>query len=334
MFQLFIAETELAKIPGLSDAGANVALLPYTAPADADMLFFERPKASKSLPFDPSGHPSPAIITRASMLEAGFSKGVVCAGLTVEPVAPHTSLGSDTGHDTRFENAVPNYKTLAAKAKALAEQWNQDEKYAVLGESIVGGTTTAMLVLRALGCVGTVSSAGPVNPLTLKEEIWQKTSKRLGITCGGLKGCGLETASLLGDPMQIAVASYAAALPRDVKVVLAGGTQMMAVAAIMRDMGVTRDILVATTKYVHKDPTSCFEAYAHQIGVDWYAAPLDFSKSRFKGLSEYEIGFIKEGVGAGGAVWYAQHLGVSMERIQSRTEEIYEQLSNCKEQTK
>ncbi|MCF0248344.1 MAG: hypothetical protein HUJ86_07035 [Synergistes sp.] len=101
---------------------------------------------------------------------------------------------------------------------------------------------------------------------------------------------------------------------------------MMAVAALLRDMGVTRDIIVATTKYVHIDPTSRFEEYAERIGVDWYAAPLDFTNSRFKGLADYEKGFIKEGVGAGGAVWYAQKHGVSIERIQSRTEELYEKM--------
>ena len=143
-----------------------------------------------------------------------------------------------------------------------------------------------------------------------------------------MKGMGLRVPAEIGDPMQIAVAAYAAALPEDVKITLAGGTQMMAVAAILRDMGFTRDILVATTKYVHIDPTSCLEEYAEKIGVRWYAAPLDFTYSRFPGLADYEKGFIKEGVGAGGAVWYAQQLGVSMERIQSKTEELYEKMLN------
>ena len=175
---------------------------------------------------------------------------------------------------------------------------------------------------------GAGDTAGPENPLTLKEQIWKETSARLGIKAGGMKGMGLRVPAEIGDPMQIAVAAYAAALPEDVKITLAGGTQMMAVAAILRDMGFTRDILVATTKYVHIDPTSCLEEYAEKIGVRWYAAPLDFTYSRFPGLADYEKGFIKEGVGAGGAVWYAQQLGVSMERIQSKTEELYEKMLN------
>ena len=326
MFLLFISETALAKIPGLSAAGANLDALPYTAPADADMLLYDRPKVAPSLPFDPFGHPSPALVTRASLLEAGFDAATVRVGTSIAPASPHETISEDIGRDMRFEAAVPGYEEIARRSAELAAGLDKNIKQVVLAESVPGGTTTALLVLRALGHVGTVSSAGPENPLSLKEQIWRDTAKRIGIKEGGMKGLGLKAAAELGDPMQVAVAAYAAALPDEVKVTLAGGTQMMAVAALLRDMGVERDILVATTKYVHIDPTSCLEEYAAKIGVRWYAAPLDFTKSRFPGLADYEKGFIKEGVGAGGAVWYAQQLGVSMERIQSRTEALYEKM--------
>ncbi|MCR5336602.1 MAG: TIGR00303 family protein [Synergistes sp.] len=326
MFQLFIAETVIARIPGLSAAGADADALRYTAPADADMLFYDRPKVAASLPFDPFGHPSPAVVTRAAKLESGFSAGTVRVGTSVAPASPHVTISENIGRDMRKERAVPDYAEIAEKAYQLASEFDKNEKYAVITESVPGGTTTAMLILRALGYSGTVSSSGPDNPLALKESIWRDASARLGIKEGSLKGLGLEAAAELGDPMQVAAAAYVAALPEGVSVTLAGGTQMMAVAAILRDMGVKRDLLVATTKYVHIDPASCFEAYAKQIGTRWYAAPLDFSNSRFKGLADYEKGFIKEGVGAGGAVWYAEQLGVPVGRIQSRTEALYEKM--------
>ncbi len=87
---------------------------------------------------------------------------------------------------------------------------------------------------------------------------------------------GLAAAAEVGDPMQISVASFVSALPTDAEVILAGGTQMMAVAALLRDMKVTRPLLVATTKYICRDSTSCFVEYAEKIGVDWYSAPLIF----------------------------------------------------------
>ena len=325
MFLLFISETELAKIPGLSAAGTDVNALPYTGPADADMLFYDRPKVAPTLPFDPFGHPSPAVITRAALLEAGFPAATVRAGTSMPPASPHETVSVNPGRDMRFERAVPDYEDIARRAAELAHS-HGNLKTAVLAESVPGGTTTALLVLHALGHTGTVSSAGPENPLALKEKIWHETAERLGLSIGSMKGMGLRVAAEIGDPMQVAVASYAAALPDETEIVLAGGTQMMAVAAILRDMGITRDLLVATTKYVHIDPTSRLEEYARAIGVRWYAAPLDFTHSRFPGLAGYEKGFIKEGVGAGGAVWYAQKLGVSIERIQTKAEELYEKM--------
>lgn len=327
MFVLFIGATKLSEIPGLSAAGANAAVLPYTAPADADMLYHDSPKVVSVPPVDPQGHPTPAIVTRAAVVEGKLPVRVVRVGTTIAPAVPFEEFGDRPGNDPRFGRAVPNADEIAAKAAALAKELASDNKLLVLAESVPGGTTTALLLLRSLGYDGTVSSAGPVNPLNLKEQIWSGVSARLGIGEGGLRGRGLEAAAEVGDPMQIAVASFVNALPDDIEVVLAGGTQMMAVAALVRDCGGDRPLLVATTKYVEQDKSSCLAHYSEKIGVDYYAAPLDFSKSRFKGLADYEKGFIKEGVGMGGAVWYAVRNGVSVERIIEKTEELYQ--STC-----
>lgn len=323
MFILFIAETKLSAVPGLSAAGANTEVLPYTAPADADMLYYDRPQVVPVVPVDPQGHPTPAIVTRAAVVEGKLPVRVVRAGTTIAPAVPFDEFSCVPGGDPRFGKAVPDWQEISAKAAALARELGAGNKLLVLAESIPGGTTTALLLLRSLGYDGTVSSAGPVNPLSLKEQVWNGTAARLGIKEGGLKGLGLEAAAEVGDPMQIVTASFVGALPADVEVVLAGGTQMMAVAALLRDCGCVRPLLVATTKYVERDKSASFAGYAEKIGVDYYAAPLDFSRSPFPGLADYEKGFVKEGVGMGGAVWYAARKGVPVERIVSRTEEIY-----------
>ncbi|MCE5202099.1 MAG: TIGR00303 family protein [Synergistaceae bacterium] len=323
MFVLFISETELSKVPGLSAAGADTAALPYTAPADADMLFFDRPKVVDSLPLDPFGHPSPAIVTRAALLEGKFPVMTVRAGTSISPGTPFTNISSAPGRDPRYGAAVPGAVEIAEKAKMLAEEISRKTKRVVIAESIPGGTTTALMLLRTLGYEGTVSSAGPVNPLSLKEEIWNTVSSRLGIRTGGLRGWGVGAAAEVGDPMQVAASSFAEALPADTEVILAGGTQMLAVAALMRDMGDSRPLLVATTKYVSQDATSCFKQYAEKIGVDYYSAPIDFSHSKYQGLADYEKGFVKEGVGMGGAIWYALQNGATIGGIIKRAESLY-----------
>ena len=327
MFTVFIGETELAKIPGLSAAGADVNALRYTAPSDADVLHFGKPRCVGTIPVDPQGHPSPTIITKAAIDEAKLPYLVVCAGNSVNPACPFETVASEPGKDPRFGKAVENAEEIIKRSEALAKKLAPQLKRIVIGESVPGGTTTALLLLRALGYDHTVSSAGPVNPLQLKEKVWQSVSKRLNITIGGLKGKGYKAAEEVGDPMQIAVSAFVRALPEEVDVTLAGGTQMLAVAALLRDLGETRPLLVATTKYVYKDPTSCMEEYAKEIGCELWWAPLDFSKSPRRGFAEYELGYIKEGVGMGGAVMYAMQQGVPIERIQQKAEELYDTLT-------
>lgn len=327
MFVLFISETALSRIPGLSAAGSNLEALPYTAPADSDMLFYDRPKVVDQVPLDPFGHPTPAIVTRAAVIEGGFPVISVRVGTSVAPCSPFIDFNIPPGRDIRVESAVANPHEIEQKAKDMASSMVFDSNPIVIAESIPGGTTTALTLLRSLGYEGMVSSAGPVNPLSTKESIWNDVCSRLNIGIGGLKGEGIKAAAEVGDPMQIAAASFVAAMPKDREVVLAGGTQMMAVAALIRDMGDTRPLLVATTKYIIDDKSGCFEQYAKMLGVKTYAAPLDFSRSRYKGLADYENGFVKEGVGMGGAVWYAIQKGSSIEKITKRTEELYEKMT-------
>ncbi len=326
MFIVFIGETELAKIPGLSAAGADVKALPYTGPSDADVLCFGKPRCVNTIPVDPQGHPSPTVITKAAIDEAKLPLCVACAGNTINPACPFEKITKTPGRDPRFGKAVTDCQKIIRQSSELAEKISKNTKKIIIGESVPGGTTTALLLLRSLGYNHTVSSAGPVNPLGLKEQIWQSVAKRLNIKIGGLKGRGYEAAEEVGDPMQIAVAAFVRALPQKIDVTLAGGTQMLAVAALLRDLGETRHLLVATTKYVYKDPTSCFAEYAKEIGCDTYWAPLDFSKSKRKGFAEYELGYIKEGVGMGGAVMYAVQNGIPIERIQQKAEELYDTL--------
>jgi len=329
LFFLFIGGTEICKVPGLSAAGANPAAIPFTSPADADLLWWGRPRVIDVVPVDPQGHPTPGIITRAARLEADFPVGIVRGGSFMPPACPYWDIGTEPGADPRVEPAVPRAERIFEAARTMAESVGRLTGRFVLGESVPGGTTTAMLLLRALGRGAKVSSAGPVNPESLKETVWREAAERAGIGYGGLAGRGLTAVRELGDPMQAAVAGFAAGLPASAEVVLAGGTQMLAVAALIRDLGIDRPLLVATTRYVAEDPTADFASTAAALGVRTYAAPLSFAESPFPGLSDYEKGYVKEGVGAGGAVWYAQALGVPVERIVRRTEELYAEMTGA-----
>ncbi|MDR1472528.1 MAG: TIGR00303 family protein [Synergistaceae bacterium] len=327
MFLLFISGTDLSKIPGLSAAGSNLDVLPLTSPADADVIRYGFPKAIDCFPMDPEGHPTPAIITRAAIEEAGIPVCVVRAGAYLPPAPPYVELGASHGRDARVEPAVADAREIFERASSFASNAAPRGKHVMLAESIPGGTTTALLVLRALGYSGMVSSGGASNPVGLKEEVWAAASSRVGIKLGDLRNDPLRAVTELGDPMQAAVLGFAMGLPKDVELTLAGGTQMIAVAALIKSLGGSRVPLVATTKYVAQDSSSSFSGLAGQIGVETYIAPLDFSSSPHKGLADYEKGYVKEGVGAGGSVLYAGRTGVSVDRVIARANSIYERIS-------
>lgn len=329
MFFLFIGGTELSKQKGLSAAGACPEIIPYTAPADADLIRFGRPKVIDVFPLDPEGHPTPAIITRAALLEAAIPCCVVRAGSYVPPYPPYVELGAGFGRNPCLEEAVPDAELIFEAAKNFAKDLcasRGSQKSFVLGESVPGGTTTALLVLRSLGYDGMVSSAGPENPILLKEQVWSESCARTNLALGGLAGRPLDAVREFGDPMQAAVMGFALGLPEDAEIVLAGGTQMLAVAALLRESGSRADILVATTRYVGEDKTSSFSELAGRLKVKTYLAPLDFSKSPHKGLRDYELGFVKEGAGAGGSVLCAERASVPAEKVVEKVDEIYSKI--------
>jgi NaMN:DMB phosphoribosyltransferase len=87
------------------------------------------------------------------------------------------------------------------------------------------------------------------------------------------------------------------------RVMLAGGTQMTAIVAILKNMGKSlKDLCIGTTSYVANDPSSdlryLLSAIAPQIPI--LSCELHLNQSSKPGLQAFAKGFVKEGVGAGG----------------------------------
>ena len=341
MFFLFISGTEISKIPGLSAAGANPEVVPLTSPADADLVQFGFPRVIDIFPMDPDGHPTPAIITRAATVVANIPVCVVRAGSYIPPSAPYIELGAAFGHDSRCGQAVPDADKIFEAACTFARNLPSFDQPAMLAESVPGGTTTALLALRALGyCDEMVSSASPRNPIDLKEQVWAQTSARIGAGMAALADDPLAIVREMGDPMQASVLGFLVGLgdgTKKRKVTLAGGTQMLAVAALFKryrelhSCAAGLEVDIATTCYVARDDSSSFLSLAKKLGLEVRVAQLDFSGSPYKGLRDYEKGFVKEGVGAGGAVVYAERLGISVERVVARTNALYREYSGKSE---
>lgn len=306
LFIATIATTETGKIPGLSAAGANPDFTDFTPPADAELLLLGKCKSIQGVPITPDGIPTPALITTSALHLADIPVLIVNGGVKVKPQIPYVDLGGNSGRDIRSGDAVDNVEEVIERAKILGEHLAKASDYLVIGESIPGGTTTALGVLSALGveAEGKVSSTLPENPHGLKAEVVAAGFRAAGEKFGSLKGNPVKAISCLGDPMMPAMAGLVIGGARQTPVLMAGGTQMTAVLAVINALEPEAlcNVAVGTTRWVAKDKSSDICGIVKQFcQVPVLAADLNFGDSRFPGLQIYETGLVKEGVGAGGA---------------------------------
>lgn len=306
LFICTIGTTETAKIPSISAAGKYPELTDYTPPADVELLLLGRCKCISGVPVTPEGIPTPAIITMSALKLANIPALVASSGLKVNPHVPFLDLGGKPGSDIRTGKAVDNVKEVIQKAIMAGENLSRTADYLVIGESIPGGTTTALGILLAMGvdAKGKISSSMPGNPHELKIKTVEASLKASGIEFGTLADDPVNAISCAGDPMVPTFAGLVTGASGKVPVLMAGGTQMGAVLAVIKALNpdALDNVAIGTTRWIITDKTADLKGIITQIAdVPILAADLDFSQSRFEGLRAYEAGVVKEGVGAGGA---------------------------------
>jgi NaMN:DMB phosphoribosyltransferase len=144
----------------------------------------------------------------------------------------------------------------------------------------------------------------------------------------------------LGDPMQpLAAGLLLAAAETGQPVLLAGGSQMAAVLALALALAPPALRLrlgalaaVGTTAWVAAEADSDLSLLLKRIGIQWGVDPLAFAASlRFRGpihpaLADYERGYVKEGVGAGGLAILWELAGRSPESLATACDAACRQL--------
>ncbi len=300
--------TATALIPGISAAGATAEDRQYTAVADAEFLF----KGSSPNPIYPlpplSAGVSPVFISRAVIEELSIPFTIFNAGLPTPPPIPHIDLQGISANCLTSGQALPLEVVEHLYQAGLS--WGSKlaalnlESYLILGECVVGGTTTALAVLLGLG----IEAAGLVNSSHRQCNHQQKIQiVHQGLSRAQLKALSaLELIAAVGDPMQIVVAGMAIAASSQVGVMLAGGTQMLAVYALIQNLNnpLTKleNIVVGTTRWVAQDSTADTVKLASLIddNLVLLSTNLSFADSIYPSLRIYEQGYVKEGVAAGG----------------------------------
>lgn len=334
----FIGSSKTSTIPGVSIAGASPQLTLYTPAVDMEYLFLGKPLSTEHIPVTPEGIPTPALITRAVLEKSGIPYIVVDTGSYIEPRIPHMVLPSRLAGeriDTGKALPVNTVENLYKESRMLAERIIENVDVVILGESIPGGTTTALGTLVALGynAWNMTSSAGPNNPRNLKKKI---------VEAGLEKNPDLPTnnpfkaVAGLGDPVHISMAGFLeGALTRGLKTILAGGTQMAAVLAIARALGLELkgNVIIGTTKWIVIDESSDIVGLIDMVAPETpiVAYNYDFSNAPYEGLRYYEKGYVKEGVGAGGTSIAATAVkGLGPDELISSIYEEYSRLVGSK----
>jgi uncharacterized protein (TIGR00303 family) len=334
LFVCVIASTDTALIPGISAAGASLELIPFTAAADAEVLAHGAARCIAGLPCNPLGPPGPALITLAALQLAAIPHLIVDAGCRVSPDAPCVSLGAAPGGLITAGAAVPQAHELFEGGCGLGRELADQCDYVVLGESVPGGTTTALALLLALGIEadGRVSSSLAGNAHDLKTRVAREALRNVDAIA--VASDPLSAVAALGDPMQAAAAGIVVgAGTQGIPVLLAGGTQMIALLALLHRLAAAghprlkeEEIAVATTRWVVQDPTADAVGLMRDVGAEpLLATNLSFESSRHAGLRRYEEHLVKEGVGAGGATIAANLVAdVPCEALRERVECLYE----------
>jgi uncharacterized protein (TIGR00303 family) len=303
---LTLGFTETGLVEGISAAGATPGDRRYTALADAEfMVNGLAPQPRYPLPPLRAGA-SPALIAKAVVDGQGLPLVVLNAGLPTALPVPHEDLRGKPAQCLSTGAALPLAVVRHLWRQGLAQGATLAGDYLLLAECVVGGTTTALGVLTGLGidAAGRVNSSHPACNHRQKQDLVNRGLGRAGLPAPPHP---LAVVAAVGDPMQPVVAGLALAASRTRPVLLAGGTQMLAVYALMVALAAAENypwqphnVVVGTTRWVAEDATGDTVGLAALTGACLMATQLSFETSRFEALRAYEQGFVKEGVGAGG----------------------------------
>jgi len=300
LFSFVISYTETCEISGITFAGADKDSIQFTPPADAEYLHYGYCKTIDKIPMTPDGKPTPALLTKTALESSSIPHLTINAGSKISPQLPFIETGLSFGKNISIQDAMTDSQVSHAidYGRIVGRSMASLTDCLIIGESIPGGTTTALAVLRALGFDAKVSSSIPNNPIELKHQIVNSALERIN------SDHPYSIVAKVGDPMIPFVAGMLSSASDVSKVMLAGGTQMAAVLAFASKIGLNQEnTAIGTTSYITNDESANFKHLVQQIAdIPAISVNPGLKNSKYSGLKAFSEGFAKEGVGAGGSI--------------------------------
>ena len=300
LFSFVISYTQTCEISGITFAGADKESIQFTPPADAEYLHYGYCKTIDKIPMTPDGKPTPGLLTKTALESSSIPHLTINAGSKISPQLPFIDTGLSFGKNISIQDAMTDsevahavdYGRIAGRSLASLTDC------LIIGESIPGGTTTALAVLRGLGFDAKVSSSIPNNPVELKNQIVNDALERIE------SDHPYSIVAKVGDPMIAFVAGMLSSASDVSKVMLAGGTQMTAALAFASKIGFNEEnTAIGTTSYITDDKSANFKNLVQKIAnIPAISVDPGLKHSQYSGLKAFSEGFAKEGVGAGGSI--------------------------------
>ena len=325
-FSLVTSYTETCEIPGITIAGADKEFLKFTSPADAEYLSYGKCKCIDSIPMSPDGKPTPALLTKVALNTSKIPHFIINAGSKIAPDVPSFDSELPIGKNISESSALTldDVHNAVEFGKIIGKSISKATDCLVIGESIPGGTTTALATLRGFGIESSVSSSMPKNPIEIKNNVVSSALKRKK------SDDAFEIVAELGDPMIPVCAGMLSGASENCRVILAGGTQMTAVLAFAKKVGYEKNnTAIGCTSYIIDDKEALFLETVKKIDdIAVLVINPMLSDSQFYGLRSYSEGFVKEGAGAGGSlIASVLKTGRSSERLLELIEKEYQRVS-------
>jgi uncharacterized protein (TIGR00303 family) len=330
-FILVCSSTELSNIEGISAAGANPEAQKLTPSLDAEFIALGKTLSADTLPVSPEGIISPAIISKACLNLLGAEIVIVNAGCfhPIKGLNPkqYFNLGLEPSKNFAIEDSFSFDECEAIFLDALALfnklDFDEEKHELIIAECVVSGTTTALGLLELLeyDAKELISSSFKDNNKSIKEKIinaLKLRTKELDMT---ELDNPLYKCAIAGDKAQVVITALAlSAMQNGINVNLAGGTQMLAIYALIKNLteGFFMEELleVTTSPWLISDSSSNALELAQMINEDLelnYIEDLSSIDSKltdeinkFSGYPTwqeikalYDKGYVKEGVGMG-----------------------------------
>ena len=353
-FFLILAGSRTAEIEGISSAGSTPLSRRYTAVADAELLL-RGPVAPQRWPLPPlPAGVSPALISYVASSFLKIKPTIISAGLLQTPSFRHVSFEPSNVGPARCLSSgnamdIGRVELLLDAGFKIGKKL---KKPLLITECVPGGTTTAFAVLSGLGMNvnGLISGSHKNPPSNLKTKLVEQGLKAAKLN---KNPSSIALMAAVGDPFQpIAVGLLMGAIEAGQDILLGGGCQMLAVLALALNevepesrSDFVKKTLIGTTSWLVDESLSSSKkrnSFIHlmnhvakhfKVNILGLASGYRFNDSNQQVLRDYEIGYVKEGVGAGALSLLAQIKGVTQKEMTEKCDREVSNLFNSKDET-